>query len=134
VVVRAERFGLGSDLDVVAARRGVSDWAREIGLRVLDRTKVVTAASELARNTVKYGGGGVMSLEIVRDAKREGLRVAFEDHGPGIADTVRALQDGYSTGGGMGIGLPGARRLVNEFELKSTVGVGTCITIVQWKA
>jgi serine/threonine-protein kinase RsbT len=133
VVVRAERFSLGSDVDVVTARRGVSDWAREIGLKVLDRTKVVTAASELARNTVKYGGGGVMSLQIVRDARREGLRVAFEDQGPGIADTVRALQDGYSTGGGMGIGLPGARRLVNEFELTSTVGVGTCITIVQWK-
>jgi serine/threonine-protein kinase RsbT len=133
VVVKMERFALGSDIDVVAARRGVSEWARQIGLSVLDRTMVVTAASELARNTVIYGGGGVMSLEIVRDGRREGLRAAFEDHGPGIADTARALQDGYSTGGGMGIGLPGARRLVNDFELTSTVGVGTCITIVRWK-
>ena len=133
VVVKVERFALGSDIDVVTARRGVSNWAREIGLSVLDRTKVVTAASELARNTVIYGGGGVMSLEIVRDGRREGLRAAFEDHGPGIADPDRALEDGYTTGGGMGIGLPGARRLVNDFELTSTVGVGTCITIVRWK-
>lgn len=118
---------------MVTARRGVAEWAQEIGLRTLDRTKLVTAASELARNTVIYGGGGVMALEVVRDARREGLRIVFEDHGPGIADTARALQDGYSTGGGMGIGLPGARRLVNEFELRSTVGVGTCITIVQWR-
>lgn len=133
MVVKAERFDLGSDVDVVTARRGVAAWAQEIGLRTLDRTKLVTAASELARNTVIYGGGGVMALEVVRDARREGLRIVFEDHGPGIADTARALQDGYSTGGGMGIGLPGARRLVNEFELRSTVGVGTCITIVQWR-
>lgn len=132
-MVKAERFDLGSDVDVVTARRGVAEWAQEIGLRTLDRTKLVTAASELARNTVIYGGGGVMALEVVRDARREGLRIVFEDHGPGIADTARALQDGYSTGGGMGIGLPGARRLVNEFELRSTVGVGTCITIVQWR-
>jgi len=118
----------------VVARRRVSDWAQEIGLSVLDRTRVVTATSELARNTVVYGRGGVMSLEIVRDASRDGLRVTFEDHGPGIADVDRALVDGYSTGGSLGIGLPGARRLVNEFEMTSTVGVGTCVTIVRWKA
>jgi serine/threonine-protein kinase RsbT len=133
VVVKVERFALGSDIDVVTARRGVSNWAREIGLSVLDRTKEDTASSELARNTDIYGGGGVKSLEIVRDGRREGLRAAFEDHGPGIADPDRALQDGYTTGGGMGIGLPGARRLVNDFEITSTVGVGTCITIVRWK-
>jgi serine/threonine-protein kinase RsbT len=133
VVVKLAQFGLRSDVDVVAARRGVTEWAREIGLTVLDRTRVVTAASELARNTVLYGRGGVMSLEILRDGSREGLRLTFEDHGPGIADIDRALEDGYSTGGSMGIGLPGARRLVNEFELTSTVGVGTCVTIVRWK-
>jgi serine/threonine-protein kinase RsbT len=132
-VVKLARFGLRSDVDVVAARRGVAEYAREIGLSVLDRTRVVTAASELARNTVVYGRGGVMSLEIVREGSREGLRLTFEDQGPGIADIDRALEDGYSTGGSMGIGLPGARRLVNEFELTSTVGVGTCITIVRWK-
>lgn len=134
VVARLARFGLQSDVDVVAARRGVTEWAREIGLSILDRTRVVTAASELARNTVVYGRGGVMSLEIVRDGSREGLRLTFEDHGPGIADVDRALEDGYSTGGSMGIGLPGARRLVNEFALTSTPGVGTSVTIVRWKA
>jgi serine/threonine-protein kinase RsbT len=133
VVVKLARVGLYSDVDVAAARRGVTEWAREIGLSILDRTRVVTAASELARNTIIYGRGGVMSLEIVRDEGREGLRLTFEDHGPGIADTRRALDDGYSTGGGMGIGLPGARRLVNEFELTSTEGVGTRVTILRWK-
>ncbi|MDQ3697815.1 MAG: anti-sigma regulatory factor [Gemmatimonadota bacterium] len=132
-MARLARFGLQSDADVVAARREVTEWAREIGLSDLDRAKVVTAASELARNTIVYGRGGVMSLEIVRDGIREGLRLTFEDHGPGIADIDRALEDGFSTGGGMGLGLPGARRLVNEFDLTSTPGEGTCITIVQWK-
>jgi serine/threonine-protein kinase RsbT len=134
IVVKLARFALKSDVDVVAARRGVSDWAKEIGLSVLDRTRVVTAASELARNTVVYGRGGVMSLEVVRDRTREGLRLTFEDQGPGIADIERALQDGYSTGKSMGIGLPGARRLVNEFAVTSAVGVGTCVTVVRWKA
>jgi serine/threonine-protein kinase RsbT len=133
VMVKLARFGLRSDLDVVAARRGVTDWAREIGLSVLDRTKVVTAASELARNTVLHGGGGVMCLEIVRDGNRQGLRLTFEDLGPGIADIDRALEDGYSTRGGLGLGLPGARRLSNEFVLTSTEGVGTCVTITRWK-
>ncbi len=133
VVVKLARFALRSDVEIVAARRGVTDWAREIGLTVLDRTKVVTAASELARNTVVYGGGGVMCLEIVRDGSRQGLRLTFEDQGPGIADVDRALEDGYSTGGGMGLGLPGARRLVNEFALTSTEGVGTRVTVVRWK-
>jgi serine/threonine-protein kinase RsbT len=133
VVVKLARFGLRSDTDVLAARRGVTESAREIGFTVLDRTRVVTAASELARNTVVYGQGGVMSLEIVRDGHRAGLRLTFEDHGPGIADIDRALEDGYSTGGGMGLGLPGARRLAHEFALTSTAGVGTCVTIVRWK-
>ena len=132
-VVKNIRFGLKTDVDVVAARRGVTAWAQEMGFSVLDRTKVVTAASELARNTVVYGRGGVMSLEVVRDGFRDGLRVSFTDQGPGIADIALALQDGFSTGGSLGLGLPGARRLVNEFELESTVGVGTSVTIVRWK-
>ena len=132
-MARHAQFGLQSDVDVVVARRSVTEWSREIGLSLTDRTKLVTAASELARNTVTYGGGGVMSIELVRDGARDGLRLTFEDHGPGIADIDRALEDGYSTGGGMGLGLPGARRLVNEFALRSTVGAGTCITILRWK-
>src|SRR5688572_25515755 len=133
MVARQARFDLRADLDVVAARREVSRWATEIGLTVLDRTKVVTAASELARNTVLHGKGGAMSMEVVRDATREGLRLTFEDQGPGIADIDRALQDGYSTAGSMGLGLPGARRLVHEFLVASTAGEGTRITIVRWK-
>jgi serine/threonine-protein kinase RsbT len=133
-VVRVSQFSLRSDIDVAAARLGVTKWAREIGLTVLDRTKVVTAASELARNTVLHGRGGLMCLEIVRDGIRQGLRLTFEDQGPGIADIDRALEDGYSTGGGMGLGLPGARRLVNEFAVTSTQGVGTRVTILRWKA
>ena len=132
-VLKLTRFGLQTDIDVLAARRSVGAFAQELGLSLLDRTKVVTAASELARNTVVYGGGGVMSIEIVRDGFRDGLRLSFTDTGPGIPDIALALQDGYSTGGSLGLGLPGARRLVNEFELASTVGVGTCVTIVRWK-
>jgi serine/threonine-protein kinase RsbT len=132
--MKRAQFGLKTDVDIVSARRGVNDWAKDIGLSVLDRTRVVTAASELARNTVVYGRGGIMSLEVVRDRTREGLRLTFEDNGPGIPDIARALEDGYSTGKSMGIGLPGARRLVNEFTVTSTVGVGTCVTVIRWKA
>ena len=133
-MVKTVRFGLQTDLDVLAARRGVTDWAKELGFSVLDRTKVVTAASELARNAIIHGHGGTMELEVVRDGVRQGLRLTFEDAGPGIADVSRALQDGYSTAGGMGLGLPGARRLVNEFTLQTAEGVGTSVTIVRWKA
>jgi serine/threonine-protein kinase RsbT len=126
-------FQLSSELDVLTARRGVRDWASDIGLTTLDSTKVVTATSELARNTVVHGGGGVMCLEVVRQANRQGLRVTFQDHGPGIPEIALAMKDGYTTAGGMGIGLPGARRLVNDFQMSSTPGEGTCVTIVRWK-
>jgi serine/threonine-protein kinase RsbT len=134
VVARQETFELRSDFDVVAARRGVRDWAKDIGLTVLDLTKVVTASSELARNTLVHGGGGVMCLQLVHHAGRQGLRVTFTDRGPGIPEIARAMEDGYTSGGGMGIGLPGAKRLVNEFDLSSTPGEGTTVTIVRWKA
>ena len=134
VVTREASFELRSDLDVVLARRGVRDWAAELGLTMLDLTKVVTAASELARNAVVHGGGGMMFLQVVRQADRQGLRVTFRDHGPGIPKVELAMKDGYSTGNGMGLGLPGARRLVNEFDLSSTPSEGTMVTIVRWKA
>ncbi|MGI8496228.1 MAG: anti-sigma regulatory factor [Gemmatimonadaceae bacterium] len=133
VVAKEACYPLHSDVDVVAARRGVADWAREIGLSVIDLTKVVTAASELARNAIVHGGGGVMCIQVVRQADRQGLRVTFKDQGPGIPELDRAMEDGYTTGGGMGIGLPGAKRLVNEFALSSTPSDGTCVTIVRWK-
>jgi serine/threonine-protein kinase RsbT len=132
-VARQALFPLNSDGDVVAARLGVRDWAREVGLTTLDLTKIVTAASELARNAVVHGGGGVMCLQVVQQDKREGLRMVFTDHGPGIPDIDLAMRDGYTTGGGMGIGLPGAKRLVNEFELSSTPNDGTSVTVIRWK-
>jgi len=134
VVTKQESFHLHSSTDVVVARRMVRDWAQGLGLSVLDLTKVVTAASELARNAVVHGGCGVMHVQVVHAGDREGLRVIFKDQGPGIQEIDRAMQDGYTTGGGMGIGLPGAKRLVNEFDLLSTPAEGTCITIVRWKA
>jgi serine/threonine-protein kinase RsbT len=134
VVAKQTSFELRTDIDVVAARRGVRDWAREIGLTLLDLTKVVTAASELARNAIVHGGGGVMCLQVVRQAGRDGLRVTFQDQGPGIPEIDSAMRDGYSTAGGMGIGLPGAKRLVNDFYLSSTPSTGTCVTIIRWKA
>jgi len=133
LVAKQTHFQLGSDLDVLTARRGVRDWARDLGLSTLDSTKVVTATSELARNTVVHGGGGVMCLEVVRQANRQGLRVSFQDHGPGIPQIDLAMKDGYTTAGGMGIGLPGAKRLVDDFELSSTAAEGTRVTIVRWK-
>jgi serine/threonine-protein kinase RsbT len=133
VVTKEAHFELRTDIDVVAARRGVHDWAAALGLSVIDLTKVVTAASELARNAVVHGGGGMMCLQVVRQDVREGLRVSFKDSGPGIPEIALAMKDGYTTGKGMGIGLPGARRLVNEFDLLSTPSAGTCVTIIRWK-
>jgi serine/threonine-protein kinase RsbT len=132
-VVKEVCLALASDLDVVAARRVVRDWAGDIGLASVDLTKVVTAASELARNAVVHGGGGMMCLQVVRKATRQGLRLSFKDEGSGIPDLEQAMADGYTTGRGMGIGLPGSKRLVNEFALTSTPSEGTCVTIVRWK-
>ncbi len=108
--------------------------AVEAGLSLVDQTKIVTAASELARNTLDYGGGGEMRLEVVEEGFRNGVRLAFEDRGPGIADIEQALKDGFTTGSGLGLGLSGARRLCNEFAIESKVGVGTKVTIARWKS
>jgi len=133
VVVKEICLSLASDLDVVAARHVVRDWASDIGLAIVDLTKVVTAASELARNAVVHGGGGMMCLQVVGHATRQGLRISFKDAGRGIPDLEQAMRDGYTTGRGLGIGLPGSKRLVNEFALTSTPSEGTCVTIVRWK-
>ena len=119
--------------DIVAVRQQVRSLAIEAGLNLLDQTKVVTAASELARNTVIYGGGGQASLEIVSDRGRRGVRAVFSDSGPGIPDEVEALRDGFTTGSGLGLGLGGAKRLSNEFSIESAPGAGTRVTIVRWK-
>jgi serine/threonine-protein kinase RsbT len=130
---RTEAVELRSAADVVAVRQLVRTWAVEAGFSLIDQTKIVTAASELARNTIDYGGGGVARLELLTEGARRGLRVAFEDHGPGIPDVEKALTDHYTTGNGLGLGLGGARRLVNEFDISSRVGEGTRVVITRWK-
>ena len=132
-VQRAESLALPSDEDVVRARRVTRQWAVELGFSLVDQTKIVTAASELARNTVIYGGGGSLQLEMLNDAARRGLRLTFEDQGPGIPDVQMALRDGFTTGSGLGLGLGGAKRLMNEFTISSEPGRGTRITAVRWK-
>ncbi len=124
---------LRSQEDVVGVRQKVRALAVEIGLNLVDQTKIITAASELARNTVIHGGGGVAKLEIILNPQKRGIRLAFEDTGPGIPDIARALTDGYTSGGGLGLGLGGARRLSSEFSIDSEPGKGTRIVITKWK-
>ncbi|MDQ7248986.1 ATP-binding protein [Dongia sedimenti] len=119
--------------DIVRVRQEVRRRAAAAGLGIVDQTKFVTAASEIARNTLDYGGGGIVRLEAVQDGARKGLRLIFEDHGPGIASIDLALTDGYTTGGGLGLGLSGSRRLCNEFAIESKPGEGTRVTIARWK-
>ena len=132
-VRKDESRPLRAEDDVVRARQAVRSWAVEMGFSLVDQTKLVTAASELARNTVVYGGGGTLQMEALEDGARKGLRLVFADQGPGIPDLETALRDGYTTGGGLGLGLGGARRLVNEFAIESQAGEGTRITVVKWK-
>ena len=122
-----------NERDIVLGRQAVRRVAQEQGFSLVDQTKLVTAASELARNTVTYGGGGTLKWEVLHDGVKRGIRLTFQDQGPGIANIELALTDGWTSGTGMGLGLSGARRLVNEFELNSTVGVGTTVVIVRWK-
>lgn len=119
--------------DIVVCRQAVRRLTQDLKFSLVDQTKLITAASELARNTVVYGGGGEMRWEIVQQGIRTGLRLAFADQGPGIPDVDLALKDGWTSGSGMGVGLSGSRRLVNEFELRTAVGEGTCVTVTRWK-
>jgi serine/threonine-protein kinase RsbT len=122
-----------SSADVVAVRQATRALSERVGFSLVDQTKLVTAASELARNTIDYGGGGRVRLELVENGVRRGVRLIFEDQGPGIADITMALKDGYTTGRGLGLGLGGARRLVNDFNIDSSPGQGTRVTIARWK-
>lgn len=131
---RSERVEIKSSDDVVKVRQQTRLAAVEAGLGLVDQTKVITAASELARNTLDYGGGGEMRLEVLEEGSRRGVRLVFEDRGPGIADIEQALKDGFTTGSGLGLGLSGARRLSNEFAIESKIGTGTKITIARWKS
>ena len=132
-VTRSDTVELRSASDVVTVRQVVRTWAIDAGFSLVDQTKMVTAASEIARNTVHYGGGGTARLELIDDGARRGLRIAFEDHGPGIPDIQQAMTDHFTTGNGLGLGLGGARRLVNEFDITSRVGEGTRVVITRWK-
>jgi serine/threonine-protein kinase RsbT len=130
---KAERVALNSSEDIVNVRQAVRARAVELGFSLVDQTKLVTAASEIARNTVIYGGGGWAELELLESGGRKGVQIVFEDQGPGIPDINKALQDGFTTGGGLGLGLGGAKRLVNDFEISSTPGSGTRIALRRWK-
>jgi serine/threonine-protein kinase RsbT len=131
-VTRTEKLPVHASEDIVRVRQAVRAWAVQLGFNLVDQTKIVTAASELARNTVTYGGGGTAELESIVDGKRRGLRLTFTDQGPGIADAEQALKDGFTTGGGLGLGLGGAKRLSNEFEIRSQPGAGTTVRITRW--
>lgn len=131
--LKTEALPIVSQGDVVIVRQAVRTWASEAGFSLVDQTKMVTAASELARNTLEYGGGGNVILKLLEEGNRKGLRLIFEDQGPGIPDIQLAMKDGYTTGNGLGLGLSGSKRLVSEFDIQSKVGEGTRIMIARWK-
>jgi len=133
VLLSTDQLPLERDEHIVIVRQTVRQRAVELGFSLVDQTKLVTAASELARNTIQHGGGGTARIETVNDGLRRGLRLTFEDRGPGIADIALAMKDGYTTAGGLGLGLSGAKRLSNEFAITSAIGEGTRVTITRWK-
>ena len=133
VLLSVDTLPLEHDEHIVIVRQAVRHRAIELGFSLVDQTKVVTAASELARNTIQHGGGGAALIETVNDGARRGLRLTFEDQGPGIPDVALAMKDGYTTAGGLGLGLSGAKRLSNEFSIFSVPGRGTRVVITRWK-
>jgi serine/threonine-protein kinase RsbT len=132
-VLKTDSLSIRSSTDIVVIRQEARKWSIELGFSLVDQTKMITAASELARNSLDYGGGGAVRFEVIEDGVKRGLRLTFEDQGPGIPDIERALTDGYTTGKGMGLGLGGAKRLVNLFEISSRPGEGTRVIITRWK-
>ncbi|QNI33185.1 anti-sigma regulatory factor [Alloacidobacterium dinghuense] len=132
-VQKTETVPIKTDSDVVSVRQRVRTWAIEMKFSLVDQTKIVTAASELARNTLEHGKGGDLELAVIENGIRKGLRLAFSDRGPGIPDVKQALTDGFTTGQGMGLGLGGSKRLMNEFEIDSKPGGGTTVTVIRWK-
>jgi serine/threonine-protein kinase RsbT len=133
IVEKGEIMPIATPEDVVRVRREVRTHAIAAGFSLVDQTKIITAASEIARNTIDYGGGGSLRIEAVRQGVRQGVRLIFADQGPGIADLKLALTDGYSSGSGLGLGLSGAKRLSNEFDIQSAPGKGTTVTLVRWR-
>jgi serine/threonine-protein kinase RsbT len=132
-LLRSDKLPLSSDGDVVTVRQRVRATAVESGFSLVDQTKIVTAASELARNTVVHGGGGTVEIAVLVEGARRGIQLTFRDHGPGIPDIAMAMRDGFTTGGGLGLGLGGARRLCNNFDIRSTPGDGTVVRITRWR-
>lgn len=132
-ILKRDLQHLRNSNDMVLARQKVRQWATELRFSLVDQTKLVTAASELARNALEHGKGGVMILESLANGARSGLRLVFEDQGPGISDIELALKDGFTTGSGLGLGLGGSKRLVNEFSIESEVGKGTKVSVVRWR-
>lgn len=132
-VIKSDVMPLRSEQDIVLARQNVRKLTQELTFSIVDQTKFVTAASELARNTLIYGGGGELQWEVIQDGIRKGLRLTFRDEGPGIADINQAMTDGWTSGSGLGMGLSGSKRLVNEFDIESAPGRGTKVVITRWK-
>ena len=133
IVLNKDSVTISREKDVVPFRNKVKEYAVKIGMSLVNQTKLITGASELVRNMLKYGGGGIIKIEVLSKERNSGIRLIFEDKGPGIPDITKAMTDGFTTGRSMGLGLPGTKRLMNEFDIQSEVGKGTTITIVKWK-
>ena len=133
IVLNKDSMRIQKEQDVVPFRNRVKEYAIKIGMSLVTQTKLITACSELVRNMLKYAGGGNTTIEVISKGRENGIRVIFEDKGPGIKDVALAMKDGYSTGKSLGLGLPGTKRLVNEFDIKTEVGTGTTVSIVKWK-
>jgi serine/threonine-protein kinase RsbT len=133
IVLNKDTMNVVMEQDVVLFRNRVREYAVKIGMSLVNQTKLITAASEMVRNMLKYGGGGITIIEVISEERNNGIRLTFQDKGTGIQDISLAMKDGYSTGKSLGVGLPGAKRLVNEFDIKSVVGEGTTITLTKWK-
>src|SRR5689334_6874780 len=133
IVLNKDTMKIEKEQDVVPFRNRVKEYAVKIGMSLVNQTKLITAASELVRNMLKYGGGGTTIIEVINQGRDNGIRLVFQDKGPGIKDISLAMKDGYSSGKSLGVGLPGAKRLVNEFEIKSIMGEGTTVSIIKWK-
>ena len=132
-VLSKDKMTVLKEQDVVLFRNRVKEYAVKIGMGLVNQTKLITAASEIVRNMLRYGNGGETIIEVVSKGRENGIRLSFNDKGPGIKDIPTAMKDGFSTGRSLGLGLPGAKRLVSEFDIKSTVGKGTSVTLVKWK-
>lgn len=133
ITLNKEAMSITREVDVIPFRNRLKEYAVKVGMSLVNQTKIITAASELARNMLKYAGGGKATIEVVSKGRENGIRLIFRDEGPGIPDIKKAMADGFSTGKSLGLGLPGTKRLVSEFDIQSEVGKGTTVTITKWK-